>query len=459
MTLEVNSRRSLAAVARMYRTAALIVMNTMVAFVLVNLVLAVVLHIATPSPPAPDGTRSLVPGSEAYEAGVRSAVRHGAFRDQERFFPLFTPEQVAALMLETWLLRPYVYESFTQFKEGPYRGRFVNVDVNGFRHGRAPAPWPPDSHALNVFVFGGSTIFGYGLPDDQTVPARLEEALSKAGLRFPLRVYNFARGYYFSTQERVLFEQLIASGTVPDVAVFVDGLNDFYNSLGEPQFTGRLRAFMAHAADPCPSPLFAMVRELPIGRAARWVAERAASARRPPTPVLRPDAGEERREVPPRRDAARADLERVIDRFIENKRMIEAVAATGGVRVLFVWQPVPTYKYDLRYHPFAAKGFGAHENSRLGYPRMAEIVREGRLGRDFLSCADIQEGLRAALYIDQTHYAPRMASRVARCIAKGMIRRGTIATGRPPASPTGDAAARHPERASGSAASARKPPP
>src|SRR2546427_11763001 len=119
-----------------------------------------------------------------------------------------------------------------------------------------------------------------------------------------------------------------------------------------------------------------MVRERRSGRAAGWVAERAAGARRPATPVPRADAGEER-EVPPRRDAAGADLQRVIDRFIENKRMIEAVAATRGVRVLFVWQPVPTYKYDLRYHPFAAKGFGAHENSRLGYPRMAEIVREG----------------------------------------------------------------------------------
>ena len=130
MTLEVNSRRSLAAVARMYRTAALIVMNTMVAFVLVNLVLAVVLRSGTRSPAAPDGTRSLVPGSEAYEAGVRSAVQHGAFRDQERFFPHFTPEQVAALMLETWLLRPYVYESFTQFKQELTRYRFFGDPVD-----------------------------------------------------------------------------------------------------------------------------------------------------------------------------------------------------------------------------------------------------------------------------------------------------------------------------------------
>src|SRR5436309_14156946 len=117
MTLDVDSRRSLAALARMYRTAALIVMNTVVAFVLVDRVLAVVLRVAAPAPRAPVAGRSLVPGREAYEAGVRMAVEHAAFRDQERFYPQFTPEQVAALMLETWLLRPYVYEPFTQFKE------------------------------------------------------------------------------------------------------------------------------------------------------------------------------------------------------------------------------------------------------------------------------------------------------------------------------------------------------
>ena len=36
-------------------------------------------------------------------------------------------------------------------------------------------------------------------------------------------VYNFGCGRYYSTQERVLFEQLVSSGAVPDLAVFLDG--------------------------------------------------------------------------------------------------------------------------------------------------------------------------------------------------------------------------------------------
>src|SRR6185436_5392660 len=41
------------------------------------------------------------------------------------------------------------------------------------------------------------------------------------------RVYNFGRGAYYSSQERALFEKLLVGGTVPDGAIFLDGLNDF----------------------------------------------------------------------------------------------------------------------------------------------------------------------------------------------------------------------------------------
>ena len=43
-----------------------------------------------------------------------------------------------------------------------------------------------------MFFFGGSTGFGYGVPDDETVPSHLQQLLPKASGRTP-RVYNFAR--------------------------------------------------------------------------------------------------------------------------------------------------------------------------------------------------------------------------------------------------------------------------
>ena len=129
------------------------------------------------------------------------------------------------LLKETWS-RPFMYEPFTQFKERPYRGNYVNIDNNGFRYTKNQGPWPPQSQNINIFLFGGSTTFGYGVSDNQTIASYLQQYLNEK-LGRNVRVYNFGRGFYYLSQERVLYEQLLTSGFVPDIAIFIDGLNDF----------------------------------------------------------------------------------------------------------------------------------------------------------------------------------------------------------------------------------------
>ena len=61
-----------------------------------------------------------------------------------------------------------------------------------------------------------------------------------------VRAYTIlAEAVTFCVQERVLLEKLLLSGFVPDVAVFIDGLNDLV--LLEPARTKDLRRFMEEA--------------------------------------------------------------------------------------------------------------------------------------------------------------------------------------------------------------------
>ena len=103
--------------------------------------------------------------------------------------------------------------------------------------------------------------------------------------------------------------------------------------------------------------------------------------------------------------------------------MIEAIAAAYDIPLVIAWQPVPTYGYDLSHHAFAPRDFGPHERSRLGYPMVAALYRSGAFGPNVVWCADIQQRLREALYIDTVHYSPRMARRVARCVTKAVSQR------------------------------------
>lgn len=70
-----------------------------------------------------------------------------------------------------------------------------------------------------VWVFGGSTTYGYGLSDMETIPSRLQAYTN-------LRVRNFGHGHYYSAQENLLLQENILRYTPPKIAIFIDGINE-----------------------------------------------------------------------------------------------------------------------------------------------------------------------------------------------------------------------------------------
>jgi hypothetical protein len=353
-------------------------------------------------------------------------------------YPNLSREELLQLSRES--TRDFMYEAFTQFRERPGDGRFVHIDENGFRRSKDQGPWPPDKRYFNVFVFGGSTTFGYGVVDEDTVASTLQDAMRGLGLPREPRVYNFGRGAYYSSQERALFEKLLVAGNVPDAAIFLDGLNDFMYHDDRPAMTVFLEVMVQRFKGGAENPWAPALATLPVVRAAEVIRGEI-----PPVPIAPPErrrAGPQTAPAkpqaapgkpPPLPPALRAAVEeseqrttsnRVINRWTSTKRIIEAMAATYGTRVLFVWQPVPMYKYDLTYHT-AWKKYRGHQNALRGYPVMAEYVAAHPMGSDFVWCADIQQNAREMLYVDQVHYAPRLQRMVADCIVDA-VRQGGL---------------------------------
>ena len=244
------------------------------------------------------------------------------------------------------------------------RGRYVNVSENGFRVSRAQGPWPPAPTNFNVFVFGGSTMFGTWLPDEQTVSSFLQAALARR-LATNVCVYNFGMPYYYSTQERLRFERLLGQGIVPHAAVFVDGANDFNRLDDTPEVRERfVEAF--EVANKNKSLLPALVQELPLARLIRSITARV--------------------QVPVRHDPATlpAKAARVIATYRENKLMIESLCAAHGVAPVFVWQPIPRYNYDLKYFPwYHTRRTQNYEPTRGGLSANARALRPRRAGHEF----------------------------------------------------------------------------
>jgi hypothetical protein len=130
----------------------LVLLNTLVLLILINLALWGAHRIAS----------ALHGGGDQI-----SPVLQGAY-------PRMSAAEIGRLLGETKALS-YVYEPFTQFREAPCQGTYVNISSNGFRLVQGQGPWPPSLDNYNVFVFGGSTTLGCGVADGETVPSRLQE--------------------------------------------------------------------------------------------------------------------------------------------------------------------------------------------------------------------------------------------------------------------------------------------
>jgi len=268
-------------------------------------------------------------------------------------------------------------------------------------------PWPPDAKHISVFVLGGSTTFGMGVTDAQTISSQLQGLFDKSHATAPVDVYNFGFSAYTSTQELLLYFKFLRMGLRPAIVIFIDGLNEclwYRNGWLE----GDAIAGVLHGVRP-PS----IVSSLPLVRLAAGVIGVWK-----PNPASPPSAVRFVKE--------KADT--IIGRYDKNRALTNDLAKCFGTKVLFVWQPVPMYDYDVKYHFLYKDAVQDARAFRLRaplvqavYPRIEAMYRQGSMGRNFLWLGNVQRGLRENLYVDSVHYNPALSALIARNIYDYLI--------------------------------------
>lgn len=324
-------------------------------------------------------------------------------QDLVRLYDTDNPAFYRAVLEEEGRLGEAVYSPLVEYAPAPHQGRMINVGADGYRS---------DGHAQDlrgpgtkVFVFGGSTTFGSGVADAETLPARLGEVLRAAGKE--AEVFNFGAASWYSTQERVALERLLTAGIRPDLAVFVDGLSDFQSCQvpDRTAWSGRLaQATMVTSRLPLTAELGRRSNLLAFSR---WL------------------IGDETPEAPDRTTLCNSDAEvdQIIRRLDTNRRIIAAMADKLGFKVLFVQQPVPTFHYDNSKRPLPVNTelLAHHMNSAKGYPRMAEMRAAGQLYADNTLWLAELEPADGNAYVDTVHYSPRFNRVLAEAIGRSIL--------------------------------------
>lgn len=108
------------------------------------------------------------------------------------------------------------YEPFVGWRCKPYKGETVTISLTGNRTHHTSA----SDSAKVVRFFGGSTMWGEGSDDNNTIPALFNAAYPK------YQVYNHGQLAYNTRQELDALISTYSKGEKADIVIFYDGVND-----------------------------------------------------------------------------------------------------------------------------------------------------------------------------------------------------------------------------------------
>jgi lysophospholipase L1-like esterase len=289
------------------------------------------------------------------------------------------------------------YAPYVVWRRQAFSGETINLDASGVR--RTPgAQCTPRSY--KVFAFGGSTMWGMGVPDWGTIPAYLQAELS-ARIGRAVCVVNHADPGYVSTQSVIALVSVLQAGHVPDLVIFYDGVNDPAAAAG----SGKAGAHYNLSAikklfSEREHPLETWLHSWHIVTAVEGVARKRAGAR---PEVLR---------------NADSLAHAVAQAYFTNYETVAGLADRLGFQFAFFWQPsIATTKKPLTEEEQEIKGL-LDESAQDLLMRTYPIVEAGARKRDRLfSITDAHDHDTAQVWIDWFH----VTAEANQLIAKRML--------------------------------------
>lgn len=412
---------------KIYVDSVLILFNTVLIFVALNLLLGAVYFVYDTYVERRGSKQDVLFNQDGspVDNGKRSNYQFGWF-DYNATREV-NPALAAEMLDDFYALgrRGFIYQPWVQFSEPPFAGKHLSVDIDerGIPLRRTLNP-PTDKSkpVINVFILGGSTTFGYHVADEHTWPsylsAILNEKAKSRGLNLQVSVMNYGRGYYDTSQEMALIIDLLKSGHRPSLILFMDGVN-LGGKEDIPPFTGLVENAMADVQHGNEKVVRLGLKEwvkrwipavrLLLSLKSRWQKSPPAS-NQPVDSELTPTQQEY--------------ISHVLKRFEQNRRIIKDVCRQYGAETMFFIQPDAVYNYpaDLYRRVLPSTFLASREERKLFHEQIRhspEIFYLGQLFDDY----GVGQGRKAI--VDDVHYSPDfnrlLAERVASYIDPGKL--------------------------------------
>ena len=284
-----------------------------------------------------------------------------------------------AIVDEVIASNAFEYTPWADFRLKSYQGAYVNS--KGFIRKSVPdRSTNAGNDTTSLYMFGGSTMFGFDVMDKETIPSAFAGIYSQqcSGCR-PVQVYNYGVLSYYSYNELMLFHHLLATQHRPDVVIFLDGLNDLFIVQAArkrvPWYYFRLNGNIKSTKDSTAS-------------------------------LFQINPGES--------DTSAAND--VVKKYIENIGHIKKLCSAYNITPFFFIQPNPFYNYPNRGNDPVA------DATRMpvieyGYS-LLKSISAGDSSMIFLG--DMLKNETGKPFIDEIHYSPEMNRKIAQEIFSGI---------------------------------------
>jgi len=261
------------------------------------------------------------------------------------------------------------YVPYVAWSRKPFSGKTTTVNNEGDR----VHPSPTNRPIKHVRFFGGSTMWGTGVDDYNTIPAHFN------ALHHNYRVYNHGESGFVSRQGLARLVNLVNQDSPMDVVIFYDGCNDCLGLCrADVSINGhREEAEMAQKLEhhwQVPDALFGSIQ---------MVIKKVLKKGERPSSQCR---------INP------AYAKKVASTLVNNWKIARAVAALGGAEFYAILQPVaPLGHPNIEY----LEGKEGETDFHSVYPFVREIKEKEHLHwiHDFTDAFDVKE----YIYIDSCH--------------------------------------------------------
>jgi|TARA_B110000259_G_C13994537_1_gene393893 hypothetical protein len=308
---------------------------------------------------------------------------------------------------------PSKYSPFTESLEKERYSKFLSVGIYSNRcnyNEITSCKAVPKGGDDEIWIFGGSEIFGYGLKNNETIAAYLEK------LFINKKVINFGQGFFYSTQNRILFQNLLTFIPPPNTVIFMEGFNDFKREhILNYQFPGITSVTKDYEK---------IIQKKKYSRFKifkQWINTRY---NRLNLVKLYKERSQRKNKNQNKKAALDADIDQkykiLINRLITNFKINKSLENTFKIKIINVLEPIPLTKNAYTNSKILDEDLSKYDNHFFHYKNIYDLLGKNNNLLDYVDLNLINLKIKDEMFINLTHYSSKFSNEIAYNLYKFM---------------------------------------